>query len=77
MVNRFYLNLERFEILFSSVFGKPKKKKKKANIFAYFGSFHTQKKKNAYSFFTPLFLQFNKAHVSATAWNLNLNHTLG
>ena len=57
MVNRFYLNLESFEILFSSVFGKPKKKK--------------------LILFSPLFLQFNKAHVSATTWNLNLNHTLG
>ena len=79
MVNRFYLNLERFEILFSCVLGKQKKKikKKKGQRLCMLILVVSTPKKKAYSFFIPLFLQFNKAHVSATAWNLNLNHNLG
>ena len=69
MVNRFYLKLERFKILFSSVLGKQKKKKKKKKkgqrLCTLILVVSTPKKK-AYSFFIPLFLQFNKAHVSAT-----------
>ena len=67
MVNRFYLKLERFKILFSSVLGKQKKKeKKKGQRLCMLILVVSTPKKKAYSFFIPLFLQFNKAHVSAT-----------